>query len=140
MQGADNIKYMDTTFSGDKNPAGAIFMDYRSAEGFDSPLVILYGHNMQDGSMFAELDPRLIRRNVLISTSDGELFTYFIISVKHTDIFDSVFALIGADEQAVIDYLRLHNAPDGSNRLLVLATCTSGGNDDQRLLVIAVRV
>ena len=140
VQGTDNIQYLDTTFSSEKNPAGTIFMDYRCEDGFDSPLVILYGHNMQDGTMFAELCQSLIRRNITIITKDRKSFIYKIIAVRDTDIYDSIFALIGQDEQVIIEYLNRLNAPDDSNRLLVLSTCTSVGNDDQRLLIIAVNV
>ena len=140
VQGSDNVKYIDTTFSGETNPAGTIFMDYRNKDGFDSPLVIIYGHNMQDGTMFAELGPSLLKRNITITTKDKELLTYIIIAVRDTDIYDPVFDLLGQDEQAVIDYLERFDVPDDSNRLLVLSTCTSGGSDDERLLIIAVRL
>ena len=138
VQGIDNIKYLDTTFNGETNPAGTIFMDYRSKYGFDSPLVIIYGHNMKDGTMFARLCPSLIKRNITITTKDRELLTYNIIAVRATDIFDPVFDLFEQDENAVFEYLERFNVPQSSNRLLVLSTCISGGNADKRLLIIAV--
>lgn len=34
---------------------GSIFLDYRSRADFTDRKVILYGHNMKDGSMFSNL-------------------------------------------------------------------------------------
>ena len=55
VQGKDNAYYLDHTFYKSKNIVGAIFMDSRIREGFSASHSILYGHNMNDGSMFAAL-------------------------------------------------------------------------------------
>lgn len=55
VQGKDNAYYLDHTFYKSKNIVGAIFMDSRIREGFSARHSILYGHNMNDGSMFAAL-------------------------------------------------------------------------------------
>ena len=55
VQGRDNAYYLDHTFYKSKNIVGAIFMDSRIREGFSASHSILYGHNMNDGSMFAAL-------------------------------------------------------------------------------------
>jgi sortase B len=57
VKGADNEKYLDTTYYGTKNKAGAVFMDYRTVlnEQMVSPNIVLYGHNQKDGTMFGNL-------------------------------------------------------------------------------------
>jgi sortase B len=57
VQAADNEKYLDTTYYGEHNKAGAIFMDYRCVVTADymSPNIVLYGHNQEDGTMFGDL-------------------------------------------------------------------------------------
>lgn len=55
VQGTDNTYYLTRNYVGKTSRAGSIFMDYRNEEGFDARHVILYGHRMQDGSMFGEL-------------------------------------------------------------------------------------
>lgn len=52
VQGSDNVFYMDHLYNEEWNPGGAIFMDYRNLPAFGSGNSILYGHHMEDGSMF----------------------------------------------------------------------------------------
>ena len=52
VQGSDNVFYMDHLYNEEWNPGGAIFMDYRNLPAFESGNSILYGHHMEDGSMF----------------------------------------------------------------------------------------
>ena len=51
VQGKDNDHYLHYTFDGKANKAGSIFLDYRNRKDFTDSKVILYGHNMKDGSM-----------------------------------------------------------------------------------------
>lgn len=46
--------YLNHTFSGKENPCGAIFCQEADA-GETEDNIIVYGHNMKDGSMFADL-------------------------------------------------------------------------------------
>ena len=55
VQGKDNDYYLTHTFYKNKNTAGAVFLDSRLSGGLSAQHSILYGHNMRDGSMFAEL-------------------------------------------------------------------------------------
>lgn len=52
VQTTNNDKYLNTLFSGEKNKAGTIFMDYRNNAGLTNDNTILYGHNMRNKSMF----------------------------------------------------------------------------------------
>jgi len=143
VRGNDNEKYMDTTFGGNKNPAGTIFMDFRITDGFAAPYVILYGHNMRDGSMFGSLSS--FRRdnflknhpNISIIQPNGKTLTYRIFAAVLVDVQDDVFTLIGKDETEITAYFTTHNAPDNSKSFLVLSTCTRNNNDDERFLVLA---
>lgn len=55
VQGEDNEYYLHHTFRKEANKAGSIFLDYRNHDDFTDRRVILYGHNMKDGSMFSNL-------------------------------------------------------------------------------------
>ena len=55
VQGTDNEYYMTHTFNKKKNASGAIFVDFWNAPDFSNFNTVIYGHNMQDGSMFAGL-------------------------------------------------------------------------------------
>lgn len=54
VQSHDNSRYLNYTFDGLRNRSGAIFLDYRDRPDFLS-LARVYGHDMQDGSMFGSL-------------------------------------------------------------------------------------
>ena len=55
VYGRDNEYYLERDYRGSYDPNGAIFTDMRNEKGFTDHNVILYGHHMQDGSMFASL-------------------------------------------------------------------------------------
>ena len=55
MQGEDNEYYLHHDFDGSSLKAGSIFLDYRCENRFMNPVNILYGHNMKNGSMFAQV-------------------------------------------------------------------------------------
>ena len=139
VQGVDNKRYMNTTFKGTRSRAGAIFMDVRNHFGWETPLVVLYGHNSSSGAMFAGLRRELLGEYIYITTRNDELLLYRIIDVVRTTVHDSAYQLIGSSERAVANYLLDYDVPEGSNRMLLLSTCTDTNSDDDRLIVIAVR-
>ena len=51
----DNEKYMDTSFDGEGQASGTIFLDYESQRDFSGKHNIIYGHNMKNGSMFHDI-------------------------------------------------------------------------------------
>ena len=52
----DNKDYLRTTYTGEKNICGSIFMDCENISDFSSANTILYGHNMHNGTMFRVLN------------------------------------------------------------------------------------
>ena len=84
----DNEEYLRRTFTGEWNPVGAIFMDMNNNPDFEDRNTIIYGHNMQDRSMFARLmefeDGEFFDENpyFYIFTPDGMVRTYQIFSAK----------------------------------------------------------
>ena len=55
VQGADNDYYLHRLFDGTYHNTGCIFMDADNAADLTDPHTIIYGHNMKDHTMFAEL-------------------------------------------------------------------------------------
>lgn len=53
VQGDDNVEYLHHMLDGSYNAAGTIFADHRSGSGDRN--IVLYGHNMKNGSMFGTL-------------------------------------------------------------------------------------
>lgn len=55
LQGKDNSYYLNHLINGKKNINGSIFMDYTSKSDFSGSNTIIYGHSMDNGSMFRTL-------------------------------------------------------------------------------------
>ena len=51
----DNDYYLEHAFNKEDSPSGAIFSDYRNSFGVQDANTILYGHHMQNGTMFMTL-------------------------------------------------------------------------------------
>lgn len=55
VKGTDNDYYLKRMYNGSYNGNGSIFMDYRNQSNFSDWNNIIYGHNMDNGSMFGAL-------------------------------------------------------------------------------------
>ncbi len=55
VQSTDNDYYLNHLPNGEKNKMGSIYLDYRNND-FEDENTIIYGHNMNDGTMFSELE------------------------------------------------------------------------------------
>ena len=140
VQGRDNECYLSTTFNGSRNPAGAIFMDYRCARGFYEPICVLYGHNMRDGSMFAELnnyiEPAFMAEHpdINIKTKEGDDLIYRVFDAMYSDMRDTT------PDVDVMEAYAAEAAIGSASRFLILSTCTPGADKDERILVYSVLV
>ncbi len=55
VQGDDNDYYLTHRFDREPNRLGTLFVDMHNEPDFSSKNTVIYGHNMNDGSMFASL-------------------------------------------------------------------------------------
>ena len=55
VHGTDNDYYLEHSYNRTYDPSGTIFSDAANAPGFTDPSVILYGHHMQNMTMFATI-------------------------------------------------------------------------------------
>lgn len=121
---SDPQKYLRRSFYGKYSQSGVPFLDGRC--DLQSTNLIIYGHNMKNGTMFADLKKYVDRdfltthRVVKFETMDD--IRYFTVTdVLKTNISDAWYDRITAE--------------DGS-RCLILSTCYGSGKDG-RLLIIA---
>lgn len=120
VQGKDNDFYLHNNFYKDENPSGAIFMDYKNNLDTDKNLII-YGHNMKDGTMFCELNKYketddISNCKINIIKNNSEL-TYEVFSVFVTDEkFDNLKYSFKSTEE-YINYLKYLKAKSISSNL-----------------------
>lgn len=91
----DNEYYLHKGFNKEYNFAGVIYMDYRNNFGIDESLqsdnIVLYGHNMLNGTMFADLhkyrkDSTFIEDNCIVEFSSNYVdYQYVVVGYLLTD-------------------------------------------------------
>ena len=88
VQTTDNDHYLHYTFEGQRNANGAIFLEHTNSSDFEDCNTIIYGHNMKNGSMFANIkkftDQDYFNNHpeVYIYLPDGSINVYSIYSTK----------------------------------------------------------
>ncbi|MEG1002738.1 class B sortase [Clostridium sp.] len=89
VQSTNNEYYLNHNFYNKKNDSGTLFVDYRDKIEKDRNIII-YGHNMKDGTMFENLsefkDESFFNKNKYITLKEGEIEKkYEIFSVYIAD-------------------------------------------------------
>ena len=121
---SDPQKYLRRNFYGKYSQSGVPFLDGRC--DLQSTNLIIYGHNMKNGTMFSDLKKYLdseflnAHRTVKFETADG-IRCFTVTEILRTDITDAWYDRIAAED----------------GRQLILSTCYGSGKDG-RLLIIAV--
>lgn len=121
---SDPQKYLRRNFYGKYSQSGVPFLDGRC--DLQSSNLIIYGHNMRNGTMFSDLKRYVDRdflnahRTVKFETTDG-VQTFIVTEALKTNTSDAWYDRIAAED----------------DRQLILSTCYGSGKDG-RLLIIAV--
>lgn len=148
MQASDNDYYLRRLPDGSWNMSGSLFLDYRCAWDFSDGWSMIYGHNMNDDSMFACLEnyndqswydahPAL---ELATPDADYSLPVLYGFEIPAQEWLDRGFDT-GLATDDLMAYAAAHTtfaadtAWDGSAPLLALLTCTSH-NDQVRYVVL----
>ena len=153
VQGETNETYLRTNINGEHAEAGTLFLDETTDLSQDGNLII-YGHKMNDGTMFAVLQKmadevfRKKHSKILLQTSDG-LREYRIAAVLKTDIQKLSFNRTGfADDADFLSFqkelfaqslYKPETIPGVDCRLLTLVTCSYEW-ESARTVVVATEV
>lgn len=119
----DPQKYLRRNFYGKYSQSGVPFLDGRC--DLQSTNLIIYGHNMKNGTMFSDLKKYLntdflnAHRTVRLETADG-VQSFIVTEALKTNTSDAWYDRIAAED----------------DRHLILSTCYGSGKDG-RLLIIA---
>lgn len=144
-------KYLNKNFYGEYSFSGTPFLDARCSA--DSTNLIIYGHHMNNGTMFADLcnytDYSYFAEHptVVLETKDG-VFAYSVFSVMKVKSDDDWyrFTTVGTEKSynSRIEYAKEKSiydtgiTPVYGQQILTLSTCY-GDNQNDRILVLAVR-
>ena len=152
----NNEKYLKTDFYGKSSRHGTIFADYRNT--YDSDNIILYGHHMRDGTMFAALTEyktlegyksapvirfdtvngtgcykvfAVMLTNAVAEDDNGYVFNYMLSDFGDSETFDEFIEQIEMRSiiQTDVDIKQ-------GDKLLTLSTCDYDFHEE-RLVVVA---
>ncbi len=152
MHTPDNSqKYLNKNFYGEYSLSGVPFLDSRCST--DSTNLIIYGHHMNNGTMFADLynytntSYRDEHKAVVLETKDGvSAYTVFaVLKVKSDDEwYRFTSALTEKRYNSLVEYAKEKSiyetdiTPKYGQQILTLSTCY-GNNQNDRILVLAAR-
>ena len=144
----DPEHYLRRDFYGESASGGTPFLDGRNLAEAENQNLILYGHNMMDGSMFkpliSYLEPsfRETHKEIYLELSEKQ-YRYEVFAVVETNTQCSLYQYTDLSDPATESDFRaailketdlegVHQAPG----YLTLSTCNNGGGNS-RVLVIA---
>lgn len=149
VQGANNDEYLHTTYEGNYNFAGTIFVDYENKGDFTDCNTLVYGHNMKNGSMFGNLkdftkDTKAYEKSRYFWMLTPEKnYRYEIISAYTTPVNSDTYTLFKGPGKEFEEYLKkivsyseIATEPGEltlKDRIITLSTCT--GNESTRFVV-----
>lgn len=151
---SDNVYYLTHTFRKEESRSGSIFIEHANSSDFSDLHTIIYGHNMKNGSMFADLlnyesesywdSHKTIQFDTLTESRVYEIAAV----VKSNDVEELPFEFTTARDDGAEDVIE--NMESASlydtgvdmaygDDFLTLATCDYSV-DDGRLVVMAKRI
>ena len=151
MKSIDNDFYLNHSWDGSKNSAGAIFIEQMSSEDLSDFHTLIYGHRQKDGTMFASLKYYNSKeywndnRYVYIYDDNGvhkyEVFSAYEASVKN---YTYQVGFSGDEsKQRFLDFCTGESVidtgvvPTVEDNILTLSTCTATGSNSKRWVVQA---
>lgn len=160
MQTGDNEYYLHRNIDGAEDKNGSLFLDYRANSIEPSSNLIIYGHNMKNGSMFGSLKNyletdfteghRTIQFDTIYEKQKYQLVAVCLSKVEYQDeggfrYYNFIQAETEEQMQEFINYVRdcaIYsdvNAITKEDKLLTLSTCNSYV-EDGRLFVVAKKI
>ena len=148
LHGPDNHFYLYRDMFRNWNVNGSIFLDYRNSPSFADPNTIVYGHNMNNGTMFHNLRYYMNRDFLeahpnIVVIIDNRVLVYEIFSVFQTRIdFDYIQVDFENREEfgALVSEVMRRSVHDtgivatAGDRMLILSTCTNVSEDTRTVV------
>lgn len=143
LQGEDNEYYLNRTWKKSRNSVGAIFLECRSSPDLSDFNTIVYGHRMNNRSMFGILlnykDQSYWEKHpTFYITDDNGSHAYDVFAAYEVGVTQPTYRLEvteEADKQAVLDFcveqsvLDTGIVPTPADRIVTLSTCTGQGHE-----------
>ena len=139
MYSGDNEFYLHRAYDGSYLYAGSVFLDGRCSPDFSGTVSILYGHHMNNGSMFADVEKFMDTAFFEYHPygwlfADGTTYCVEFFSAARIDHTDALYEP-ALDLESRLTLLQEKSTQfreisvAENDRLLTLATCSTAGED-----------
>ena len=154
VQGENNYYYLNHSFDKSKNSAGWIFADYKNKFDNTDKNIVIYGHNMRDGSMFGSmlniLDAKWYENeentNITLYTENEKCIykVFSIYKIENEDYYIKTEFKNDNEFEEFVKNLKKRSIKDFNvdiskdDNILTLSTCAN--NNKYRIVLHSVRV
>lgn len=151
VKGTDNSYYLTHNFDKEKNKAGWIFADYRNKFDGTDKNIIIYGHNMKNGSMFASLKDVIKEEwynnennKYIALITENENCKYQVFSVYQIETEEYYLQINISNFKEFVEKIKGRSKKDfnvdikETDSILTLSTCAD--NTKHRLVLHAVKI
>lgn len=142
VQGPDNQYYLTHTWKKQSSVVGAVFLEYSNSRDFSDFNTLIYGHRMNDGSMFAGLKYYKQKsyyksHPAVYITDDSGTRKYDIFAAYEVSTQGDTYRIgqqSDSAKQTYIDYCLAQSlydtgvVPTVDDRIVTLSTCTGNGH------------
>lgn len=143
LQGTDNVKYVNTDVYNNFSLSGSVFMDSSNAKDVTDFYTLIYGHHMEGGAMFGDLE-HFVEKEYFTEHPTGTLFlperTYDIqlFACLMVDAYDPyVFNPLAEEgketemlaylKETAVQYRELDITPE--DQIVALSTCSEASTN-----------
>lgn len=144
MYSGDNDFYLHRAVDGSYLRVGLIFLDFRCNADFMGKINILYGHNMSDGSMFADVmkfidSGYFDTHNYGWLTTPNAVYKIDFFSLSQPENYDEFYD-VNSDVNLWLDSLREHSfiwrdiGISEDDKFISLSTCTNSEGSSRTVL------
>ena len=141
LQGEDNDYYLKHAWDHRSTSVGSIFLEQNNSPDLMDYNTIIYGHNMNDGSMFAGLrkfsDPKYWEKHPYVYIlSDAGVYRYDIFAAYKAPVDSKTYGLSFNQRWTKVEFLfhalesskiETQIVPEEHDRILTLSTCSGAG-------------
>ncbi len=150
FQGRTDMEYINKDPYGNFSISGSIFLSVLNKKDFTEPYQLIYGHNMENGSMFGDIDEftdekffyKNAGKNKGILITDEREYDLSIFAILKTDAFDQVIYSVDKttsdfdDARGYLQSKALHSVRVGEiDHILALSTCEGGSSYGRNVLL-----
>lgn len=151
--GESNDEYLDKDVYGNFSLSGSIFLDYAADRNFSDLFSVMYGHHMNGGYMFGDIQKFVdesyfnSHNSGRIYTVDGRIYDIEIYAFIQTDSYDGmVYAVNHIDQIRQSNkimyltenakYIKKNISINPKTKLMALSTCSKATTNGRDVLVV----